>query len=169
MIIEVTRAAECCTGTVKPHEPHEPHRPNTLRHSKVSSALDTHSHGRLTLHGNSVIVSVAWAQPLSWLPRSLRVTLLSRTHQWLRLALASFCLPLIWLARVVYLTYVEATVFGVGMNIRCDVPYHYVHLRSHVDLFEDALEADVRLILSEVVIISKTSNRCVSARRRPCR
>ena len=25
-----------------------------------------------------------------------------------------------WLARVVYLTYVEATVFGVGMNIGCD-------------------------------------------------
>ena len=26
-----------------------------------------------------------------------------RRNQWLRLALASFCLPLIWLARVVYL------------------------------------------------------------------
>ena len=25
-----------------------------------------------------------------------------------------------WLAHVVYLTYVEATVFGVGMNICCD-------------------------------------------------
>ena len=43
-----------------------------------------------------------------------------RRNQWLRLALALFCLPLIWLARVVYLTYVEATVFGAGMNIGCD-------------------------------------------------
>ena len=43
-----------------------------------------------------------------------------RRNQWLRLALASFCLPLMWLARVVYLAYVEATVFGVGMNIGCD-------------------------------------------------
>ena len=43
-----------------------------------------------------------------------------RRNQRLRLALASFCLPLTWLARVVYLTYVEATVFGVGMNIGCD-------------------------------------------------
>ena len=44
------------------------------------------------------------------------------------LALALFCLPLIliWLARVLYLTHVEATVFGVGMNIGCDesIPYH---------------------------------------------
>ena len=36
------------------------------------------------------------------------------------LALALCCLPLIGLARVVYLTYVEATVFGVGMNVGCD-------------------------------------------------
>ena len=43
-----------------------------------------------------------------------------RRNQWLRLALALFCLPLIRLARVVYLTYVEATVFGVGMNVGCD-------------------------------------------------
>ena len=43
-----------------------------------------------------------------------------RRNQWLRLALALFCLPLIWLARVVYLTYVEATVFGVGMHVGCD-------------------------------------------------
>ena len=35
-------------------------------------------------------------------------------------ALALFCLPLMWLARVVYLAYVEATVFGVGMNTGCD-------------------------------------------------
>ena len=43
-----------------------------------------------------------------------------RRNQWLRLALALFCLPLIWLARVVYLTFVEVTVFGVGINIGCD-------------------------------------------------
>ena len=43
-----------------------------------------------------------------------------RRNQWLRLALALFCLPLIWLARVVCLTYVEATVFGVGVNVGCD-------------------------------------------------
>ena len=46
-----------------------------------------------------------------------------RRNQWLRLALALFCLPLIWLARVVYLAYVEAIVFGVGMNIGCE-PCH---------------------------------------------
>ena len=43
-----------------------------------------------------------------------------RRNQWLRLALASLCLPLTWLARVVHLAYVEATVFGVGMNTGCD-------------------------------------------------
>ena len=37
---------------------------------------------------------------------------------WLSLVLALFCLPLMWLARVVYFTYVEA-VCGVGMNAGC--------------------------------------------------
>ena len=56
-----------------------------------------------------------------------------RRNQWLRLALDVFCLPLIWLARVVYLlvglpliwlarvvylSYVEATVFGVPYHTR---------------------------------------------------
>ena len=41
-----------------------------------------------------------------------------RRNQWLRLALALFCLPLIWLARVV--PYVEATVFGVGIDVGSD-------------------------------------------------
>ena len=43
-----------------------------------------------------------------------------RRNQWLRLAIASFCLPLTWLARVVCLAYAEATFFGVGMNVGCD-------------------------------------------------
>ena len=51
-------------------------------------------------------------------PRSVQFS--SVQDQWLRFALASFCLPLMWLARVVHLTRVEATVFGVGMDIGCD-------------------------------------------------
>ena len=43
-----------------------------------------------------------------------------RRNQWLRLALALFCLPLTWLPRVAYLAHVEATIFGVGMNVGCD-------------------------------------------------
>ena len=38
-----------------------------------------------------------------------------RRNQWLRLALALFGFPLIWLARVVYLTYVEATYHTIGV------------------------------------------------------
>ena len=62
-----------------------------------------------------------------------------RRNQWLRRALALFCLPLIWLARVVYLTYVEATPyphkrdsFWVFLMAQHRIPLHTKHMVKRV-------------------------------------
>ena len=54
-----------------------------------------------------------------------------RRNQWLRLALASFCLPLTWLARVVYLLVGVAERWGMRRGHACAV-LGYAMLRYSV-------------------------------------
>ena len=96
----------------------EPHNAILARDNTCHRRADRVCVQRPTYPPSMCLQIATWSAPTSTMPW----VCYRRRNQWLRLALALFCLPLIWLTCCV--PYVEAAVFGVGMNVGCDDSIH---------------------------------------------